>query len=62
MRENDFECFASTGVKTPDTMFPNAVESIRTTAIALKPEISGQLVSGEQLRMFLTQSHDEFAE
>ena len=36
MSENDFECFASTGVKPPDTMFPNAVERIRTTAIALK--------------------------
>src|SRR5580704_13119783 len=23
MSENDFECFASTGVKTPETMFPN---------------------------------------
>jgi len=24
MSENDFECFASTGVKTPETMFPNS--------------------------------------
>src|ERR1700747_469389 len=24
MSENDFECFASTGVNTPGTMFPNS--------------------------------------
>src|SRR5260370_37188521 len=24
MSENDFECFASTGVNTPETMFPNS--------------------------------------
>jgi len=24
MRENDFECFASTGGNTPGTMFPNS--------------------------------------
>jgi hypothetical protein len=25
MSENDFECFASTGVNTPVTMFPDSV-------------------------------------
>lgn len=25
MSENDFECFASTGVNTPETTFPNSV-------------------------------------
>jgi hypothetical protein len=24
INENDFECFASTGVNTPETMFPNS--------------------------------------
>jgi hypothetical protein len=30
VNENDFECFANTGVNTPETMFPNSwPESMR---------------------------------
>jgi len=32
MSENDFECFASTGVNTPETMFPNLALRVRAHA------------------------------
>jgi hypothetical protein len=56
MSENDFECFASTGVKTPETMLPNSGNRLSSTIIArVAPEvnwfvcISGLLLQRQKL-------------